>query len=441
MGIRKVSCLLLLFGSAVLLSLDIFAQESLSAANDVSFDKDIGTVKMRGSCRFTDRLLFRCSVKPRPQSVLNVQYADHGGNLSVSSPDVSLIEGNVSQNRGGVRAKYSAVGGANISSSKQKSKRNEATQDPKQHSAVQDSGSEKRVAMKSPSFLRSEGPRSGNLHARRHSYVRSKGPKSADSPAGQHCPFWKRWSFSCGGDAAPLTHLGNIEISGMDDKGGKLAYRAKSKRFTQVVCTGGLSILLDPNGPEGQVRASSSHVNYSDSGSVLRLDGEHGNGHDVVISGRKLVGQIQSVALNDSCSLDGHDLSQSKWHLDSRTTGDIVLRGMFKQFAITQTGDNRVDLYWVDSGDVDIYSESGVMRLAGVVEKSRVRCLGNSQLLLKQLRAKNGWLSASDDAYVEMFGSKRFIVFMSGHSQVLSEGVPLLVNEFSKKNSMYVVDD
>ena len=72
MGIRKVSCLLLLFGSVVSLNLDLFAQDSLKTVNDVSFDKNVGTVKMKGSCRFTDRLLFRCSSKPQPQSMLNV---------------------------------------------------------------------------------------------------------------------------------------------------------------------------------------------------------------------------------------------------------------------------------------------------------------------------------------------------------------------------------
>ncbi|MEC8882081.1 MAG: hypothetical protein VX737_02210 [Pseudomonadota bacterium] len=421
MGIRKVNYLLLLFGFVVSLNLDLLAQDSSQAVNDVSFDKNIGEVKMRKRCGFTDRLLFRCASKSR--SISNTQDDYRSRNLVMADSGVSLSQGNGSQNTVDAKSKDSMVVDSNVSSSQKKVKGNAVAVKPKNSMAAGSAGEEDAVKKsQSPDYLNESA--GGNVNIKKH------------------CPFWKRWFFSCEDNAVPLAHLDNIEISGGDDdKGGKLAYRGKSKRFSQVVCSGGLSILLDPNGPEGQVRARSHYVDYRDFGGVLELNGEHEDGYDVVISGRKLVGQIQSVTLNGSCSLEGHGLSQSKWHLNSRTTGDVVLRGVFKQCAITQTGDNRVDLYWVGSDDVDVYSESGVMRLAGAVKKSRIRSLGNSQLLLTQLRAEDGWLSASDDAYVEMFGSKRFIVFMGGQSQVLSEGVPLLVSEFSEDQSMFVIDD
>ena len=395
MGIRKVSCLLLLFGFAVSLNLDILAQDSSSTGSDVSLDKNIGQVKMKKRCGFTDRLLFRCASKSRSMSSAQ---NDEIQDLSMADSGASSPQVNVNQNNVSVNSKNSLSAGS---------------------TNKKDAGKDSQ-----PSDYSNESA-DGNVDTKKR------------------CPLWKRLFFACKKDGeVSLSHLDNIEISGdSDDKGGKLAYRGKSKRFSQVVCSGGLSILLDPNGPEGQVQAGSHYVNYSDSGGVLQLSGEHQDGYDVVISGRKLVGQIQSVTLNDSCSLEGYGLSQSKWYLDSRTTGDVVLRGMFSKCAVTQIGDNRIDFYWVDSDDVDVYSESGVMRLAGAVKKSRIRSLGDSQLLLKQLRSEDGWLSATDDAYVEMFGSKRFVVFMGGQAQVLSEGVPMLSSEFSEGQSMFVIDD
>lgn len=224
---------------------------------------------------------------------------------------------------------------------------------------------------------------------------------------------------------------------------GKLSDQRRYRQVSALHCRGGASILLDPKGPEGRVQVKGKQVEVKVARHVLDVSGEHSGGaqYDVVISGKKLVSQIQTVVLDDSCSLKGSRLNQSRWNLDSRTTGDVTLEGMFAKSSFIQTGDNLIDVLWVGSEAADVYSESGVMRLAGSVKQTRIRSLGSSQLLLKRLRTEHGWLSASEDAYVEIFGSKRLVVFADGYSQVLSEGVPMLVSESSKAKSMFVIDD
>ena len=119
------------------------------------------------------------------------------------------------------------------------------------------------------------------------------------------------------------------------------------------------------------------------------MTGEHGKpSYDVVISGRDLVARIRKVNLNDRCSLHGENLEQHSWQLNSTTKGDITLRGMFKHCVVTQTGDNRLDMFWVGADDVDVVSRAGVMRLAGSVDHARIRSSGQSQVLVNQLGQK-----------------------------------------------------
>ena len=80
------------------------------------------------------------------------------------------------------------------------------------------------------------------------------------------------------------------------------------------------------------------------------------------------------------------------------------------------------------------------MRLAGAVEHARIRSSGSSELMVRQLRAQNAWLYATGGAYVELFGSRRFIVFADGAAQILVNGVPVLMSELTTQRSMLVVD-
>ena len=221
---------------------------------------------------------------------------------------------------------------------------------------------------------------------------------------------------------------------------GKLGYGVPS--FSQIDCEGGLSILLDPKGPEGKIQAVGSDVNAMDSGNVLYLRGARGKStYDVVISGKALVSKINKVNLYDACSLSGQGLKQSSWTLNSETTGDVVLRGMFDHCAVMQKRENIIDMYWVGSSDIDVAAKSGVMRLSGSVDRARLRFSGDSQVLLNHLRTNHGWLDAGGRAYVEVFGDARWSVFTRDHAQVLADGVPVYESATERGNSVAVVND
>jgi len=264
----------------------------------------------------------------------------------------------------------------------------------------------------------------------------------------QPCGFWDRLFSRCPSSSPDMQTMakGETVVINGESNGragpSKLARRNVAGRFNEINCQGSISILLDPKGEEGKVHANNSGVSLSDQGGVLELTGEHGKpSYDVVISGRDLVARIRKVNLNDRCSLHGENLEQHSWQLNSTTKGDITLRGMFKHCVVTQTGDNRLDMFWVGADDVDVVTRAGVMRLAGSVDHARIRSSGQSQVLVNQLRAKNAWLHASENAYVELFGSKRLVVFSDGDAQVLADGVPVMQNELSSDRSMFVIDD
>lgn len=216
------------------------------------------------------------------------------------------------------------------------------------------------------------------------------------------------------------------------------------KTFTHIDCGGEVSILLDPEGPEGQIRPLTSDIKYSSTDKVLYLYGtpsEQQQPYNVIISGRRLVSQIQSVDLHDKCALKGLGLRQPSWHLRSSSTGNVILRGVFERCIIEQYADSIIDLYWVGGRDIDVFSQRGVMRLAGTVEHARFRAIGESQLYFQQLRAKTAWLQASGHTFVSLSGSGRLTVFTEEYAQVVSEGIPKLENFLSKSHAMFVVDD
>ncbi len=238
-------------------------------------------------------------------------------------------------------------------------------------------------------------------------------------------------------DAAPA-----ISDSQPEDSG-KLAYRGKRQAFNQLDCHGNLVILLDPSGTKAKstVQAASGLVSYKEHGRILKVSGQHGRAPvDVIISGKDAVKRIESVNLYDGCSLHGQDLHQPLWQLNSQTTGEVKLRGMFERCTVVQGANNQIDMYWVGANAVDVVTRAGQMRLAGAVEHARIRSSGSSQLMVRQLRAQNAWLYATGGAYVELFGSRRFIVFADGAAQILVNGVPVLMSELTTQRSMLVVD-
>lgn len=258
--------------------------------------------------------------------------------------------------------------------------------------------------------------------------------------------LWRRFFVKCDG-SRPLTKIEGSRVMAVANQasanyGGKLGYKGVMPMFSRIDCEGGLSILLDPKGPEGRVRALSTDVSFDDSGDVLYLRGSRGKlPYDVVISGKKLVGQISAVNLYDACSLSGSGLHQSAWQLNSDTTGDVILKGMFERCMIVQQRNNVLDMYWVGSKDVDVISRSGVLRMAGSVDQARFRFSGDSQALVNHLSSANAWLYASEDAYVELFGSRRLFVLTDGSAQVQAEGVPVLSSQVTTHRSLFVVDN
>lgn len=233
------------------------------------------------------------------------------------------------------------------------------------------------------------------------------------------------------------------DVSEQTVDSGKLAYRGKRQPFNQLDCDGNLVILLDPSGKKAKstVQAASGLVSYRENGRVLKVSGQHGRAPvDVIISGKDAVKRIESVNLYGGCSLHGQDLHQPIWQLNSETTGEVKLRGMFERCTVIQSANNRIDMFWVGSNAVDVVARAGEMRLAGSVKHARVRSSGSNRLEFRQLRARNAWLYATGGAYAELFGSRRFLVFADGEAQVLVDGVPVLMSELSTQRSMLVVD-
>jgi hypothetical protein len=212
--------------------------------------------------------------------------------------------------------------------------------------------------------------------------------------------------------------------------------------FSHIDCDGEVSILLDPDGPEGQVRALASTIQYSRTDKGLYLYGARGEQpYDVVISGKRLTAQIQSVDLHGKCALKGLGLNQRVWHLRSKSEGSVILRGMFDRCIIEQYADGIIDLYWAKGGDIDVFAQDGLTRLAGAVDHARFRATGDSQLAFQQLRARTAWLQASDNAFATISGSGRLVVFTKDHAQVNAVGVARSENFISAAKSMFVVDD
>lgn len=243
--------------------------------------------------------------------------------------------------------------------------------------------------------------------------------------------------------ADSMKDASSVMSDGQPEDSGKLAYRGKRQDFNQLDCHGNLVVLLDPSGKKAKstVQAASGLVSYRENGRVLKVSGQHGRAPvDVIISGKDAVKRIESVNLYDGCSLHGQDLHQPLWQLNSQTTGEVKLRGMFERSTVVQGASNRIDMYWAAANAVDVVTRAGEMRLAGAVQHARIRSSGSSQLEVRQLRAQNAWLYATGGAYVELFGSRRFLVFADGAAQILVNGVPVLMSELTTQRSMLVVD-
>src|SRR3990172_6740123 len=113
--------------------------------------------------------------------------------------------------------------------------------------------------------------------------------------------------------------------------------------------------------------------------------------------------ELRDITVVDHATISSKDFKTKKLSITAKDRGTVNLEGNFNVDNISQFGDGRINISWIDSDKLLIKSYgSGPIYLAGVVNNMSAKLTRNADLDARYLRVQNANIIATDSAQAEV---------------------------------------
>jgi len=173
--------------------------------------------------------------------------------------------------------------------------------------------------------------------------------------------------------------------------------------FNSIVVTGYASIELI-NGPCGTkisgLRKQSDPHQFAIQDQVLYVSAPASTANaNIAIPASR----IKNLTVTDNATVTSKNLKTAGLNIAAHNNGTINLEGQLAINKITQTGNGRINIEWIDSNRLFIDSNSsGPLYLAGTVTHMVAKLTGNADLDARYLRAKKASILTTDHARADI---------------------------------------
>lgn len=147
------------------------------------------------------------------------------------------------------------------------------------------------------------------------------------------------------------------------------------------------------------------------------------------------VNQLKKLTIAGPTNVRGTKVHSNGLTIDANGTGSVLLRGKIKLNRIKQTGQNHIDLRWIDSSTLYVSSDgSGSIRLAGVADTLYARLKNNAALHAQYLRTHFVQVQTKNKSAAFVCPIETLRAFALGDSNVYYYKYPKNVTRYSSQS-------
>ena len=144
---------------------------------------------------------------------------------------------------------------------------------------------------------------------------------------------------------------------------------------------------------------------------------------------------LEGLTVAGPTNVRGLDIYSNGLMIQSSGTGNILLRGKIQLNRIQQSGDNRINIRWVDSGMLYVNSTGrGSIHLAGVSNVLYARLRGHASLNAQYLRTHDVQVQTKNQSAASVCPTHTLRAFAFDHSNVYYYKYPKNITQYSAQS-------
>ncbi len=194
-----------------------------------------------------------------------------------------------------------------------------------------------------------------------------------------------------------------------------------SKLVHTLYLSGSLNLVIKKSPPNQATRLivpyqedEHDSVHWDMQKDVLHLFATHATKKPIILC----IHYLSYLSVKDTVTVDLQDVETHALVLDDRSYGNITLNGNINIRHIHKSGEGELSIRWIHSPILKIYSDAGVIKLAGKTHKLVARLSGEAKLIAPSLRANTIWIISKDDANAHILPLTTLDAFAYNYSHI-----------------------
>lgn len=148
------------------------------------------------------------------------------------------------------------------------------------------------------------------------------------------------------------------------------------------------------------------HVNSDQNGKEMQLDEsvfDEERIATVVVRSKDHFKSLSNLVMRGESTLIAKDIESDSLSVDTESKGNMVMEGVMNLNRLNVSSDSEVEIYWVDSEDLDVVINKGHVVLAGRSCFMSAKTQNDSNLDASGLIVQKSWVSARDSSRLSVF--------------------------------------
>lgn len=138
----------------------------------------------------------------------------------------------------------------------------------------------------------------------------------------------------------------------------------------------------------------------------------------VVVRSNNRFSELYRLSVRDHSSLIAKEIESMSLSLEVKTSGHVMVEGIMNLHYLNVTDSSNVEIYWVNSHNLDVNVEKGNVVLAGRVDSLTMKAKAEANIEAAGLVAKHSWVSAIQNSQVSIFPTKELFVYSKDQALV-----------------------
>ena len=186
---------------------------------------------------------------------------------------------------------------------------------------------------------------------------------------------------------------------------------------TQLICRGNINVILGGDSHLNVIEFDPALVKVTQlPGGIIDIAPTSRflrtlNGATAVIRSNNRFKALSQISVLEESSLIAKDIESMSLAVDVKTDGDVMVEGVMNLNHLHVSKSRDVEIYWVDSHNLDVNVEKGNVVLAGRAAFLSMKGKEGADIDASGLIAKRSWVSGLDDARISVFPTQELYAY------------------------------